>query len=237
MTTTSPTTGTSSNVNPAATTQKTSGNNATDASAASKSLDENYNQFLRLLTTQMQNQDPLNPMDTNQMTSQLVQFSAVEQAIGTNKRLDTLIGTQQNTATAGNLMYIGRGVEYAGDTFQYINGMSAIELGYQLDSEAQSTRIDILNSKNEVVYTTSGQTKPDTKHSFVWDFKDTGGNAVPIDTYRLNIAPTPKANEDYVKTKVYTRGLVTNVDNTESGKPVVHVNGTTVPISDIISVS
>lgn len=215
----------------------TTGSNASDTSAASKSLDDNYNSFLKLLTTQMQNQDPTNPMDTNQMTSQLVQFSAVEQAIGTNKRLDSLLSLQKTNTVSSNLMYLGRAVEYQGDTFQGSSDVSAIELGYQLSTASQSTRIDVMDSKGNVVYQTAGKTDGGTKQSFVWDFKDAKGNQLSkTDTYKINIAPTPLPNSDTIKTTTYTRGLVTNVDNSDSTNPVVHVNGQTVPISKIVSV-
>lgn len=213
------------------------GNNATDTSAASKSLDDNYNSFLKLLTTQMQNQDPTNPMDTNQMTSQLVQFSAVEQSIGTNKRLDSLLALQKTNTVSSNLMYLGRAVEYQGDTFQGSSDISAIELGYQLSAASQSTRIDIMDSKGNVVYQTSGKTDGGSKQSLVWDFKDAQGRQMSkTDTYKINVAATPLPNGDPITTTTYTRGLVTNVDYSDSSNPVVHVNGQTVPIAKIVSV-
>lgn len=214
----------------------------TSTAGAEKSLDENYNTFLNLLCTQMKNQDPTNPMDTNQMTQQLVQFSSVEQQIQTNKRLDTLIASQKSSTSAGNLMYIGHSVEYAGSSFEYASGMSAMELGYKFDKDVSAARVDILDSSGNVVDTqnvamdSTGKISANTKKSFVWDFKDSSGTAVSTGTYKIKVTPTAATKDDTVTSTTYVRGLVTNVDSSDADNPVVHVNNTTVDISKIVSV-
>lgn len=214
----------------------------TETEKAQASLDENYNTFLNLLCTQMKNQDPTNPMDTNQMTSQLVQFSSVEQQIGTNKRLETLIAGQNANVTAGNLMYIGRCVEYSGNSFQYTSDMTALELGYEFDKKVSSARVDILDASGKVVDTqdvamdADGYIAADTKKSFIWDFKDSSGNAVSTGTYKIKVTPTAATKGDTVASTTYVRGVVTNVDSSETDNPVVHVNNTTIPVSKIVSV-
>src|SRR3974390_2835673 len=82
----------------------------------------NFNEFLKLLTTQLQNQDPLSPMDTNQFTQQLVQFSSVEQQINMNTQLSTLISLQQTAQTAQAASFIGATVTVNGATAQLVNG-------------------------------------------------------------------------------------------------------------------
>jgi len=61
---------------------------AQKTTASKASLSQDFDDFLQLLTTQLQNQDPLNPMDSNEFTNQLVQFSQVEQQINSNQKLD-----------------------------------------------------------------------------------------------------------------------------------------------------
>jgi flagellar basal-body rod modification protein FlgD len=87
----------------AATTAKTTGSSATTSTAASSAkLTQDYNSFLKLLTTQMQNQDPLSPMESTEFTNQLVQFSQVEQQISQNTKLDKLVSLQNNNHTRAN---------------------------------------------------------------------------------------------------------------------------------------
>ena len=87
----------------ASTTAKTSSSSTstTTTAAASSKLTQDYNSFLKLLTTQMQNQDPLSPMELTEFTNQLVQFSQVEQQISQNSKMDKLIGLQNNNQTLG----------------------------------------------------------------------------------------------------------------------------------------
>src|SRR5476649_2407617 len=84
------------------------------ASTAQKTLAGNFNTFLTLLTTQLQNQDPLSPMDSNQFTQQLVQFSQVEQQINTNDNLKSLITQGTNQTGAYAVSYLGKAVTIAG---------------------------------------------------------------------------------------------------------------------------
>src|SRR4051812_45000764 len=83
---------------------------AATATGAAKTLAGNFNTFLTLLTTQLQNQDPLNPMDSNQFTQQLVQFSHVEQQLNTNDNLKTLIDLTKNRGAADSMSYLGKTV-------------------------------------------------------------------------------------------------------------------------------
>src|SRR6185503_3409362 len=87
---------------------------ATTAAASSatnkarQTLSSNYDMFLKLLTAQLQNQDPLSPMDSNQFTQQLVMYSQVEQQLTTNDNLSSLIALQKSAAGANAVSYLGR---------------------------------------------------------------------------------------------------------------------------------
>ena len=103
-------------------------------SFATSSLAENFDTFLTLLTVQLQNQDPLDPLDTNEFTSQLVQFTAVEQAIATNNNLESLIGLTELSHAATRISYLGKEVEAPGSTSYLTDGKA--EWSYVLDDEA-----------------------------------------------------------------------------------------------------
>ncbi|MCA0320949.1 MAG: hypothetical protein LCH88_23105 [Proteobacteria bacterium] len=100
-----------------ATTSGVSSNTATSTtSTAGARLSNNFDTFLQLLTTQLKNQDPTQPMDANQFTQQLVQYSQVEQQIATNSKLDNMIAAFTGNQTTASLGYLGKTVTYDAST-------------------------------------------------------------------------------------------------------------------------
>jgi len=99
---------------------------AAQTAQQSVSLAEDFTQFLTLLTTQLQNQDPLSPLDSNEFTNQLVQFSQVEQGINTNSKLDDLLSLQLNGAATSALGYVGLDVQYVSAEVSLEQGQSSI---------------------------------------------------------------------------------------------------------------
>src|ERR1700726_4094211 len=101
-----------------ATTPTTTTSNASTAQAAgdvgSQQLAGNFNSFLTLLTTQLQNQDPLSPLDTNQFTQQLVEFASVQQQVDMNTNMQTLISLQQTSEASSAMQLIGANVTLNG---------------------------------------------------------------------------------------------------------------------------
>src|SRR3954471_14201390 len=113
-------------------------------------LGQNFDTFLKLLTTQLQNQDPLTPMDSSQFTNQLVLFSQVEQQIAQNDKLAKQLTAQQTQLTEGALGYIGLDIQASGNAFQYAAG-SKVEIGYALGADAASAEASIVNDQGNVV--------------------------------------------------------------------------------------
>ncbi len=111
----------------------------TSSNSAMNQLSGNFQTFLKLLTTQLQNQDPLDPMDTSQFTQQLVEYSQVEQQIDTNGNLQSLIsqGTQQSAAYATG--YLGKTVTVSGGEGSLANGQA--QWTYNLGADATSTTL------------------------------------------------------------------------------------------------
>src|ERR1700756_952550 len=105
----------------------TNANTTTSSSNSSASNDNttiagNFQTFLQLLTTQLQNQNPLDPLDTNQFTAQLVQFAQVEQQLKSNSQLSTLVSLQQTAQNTQALNFVGQTVAVDGDTAPLTNG-------------------------------------------------------------------------------------------------------------------
>src|SRR5258706_3924220 len=111
------------------------------AQRAQKQLSTNFNTFLTLLTTQLKNQDPLSPMDSNQFTQQLVQFSQVEQQIDSNKNLESLISLTKTQTTTNAVSYLGKTLTITDGTAALQNG--AAKWAYSLPSDAASTKLMI----------------------------------------------------------------------------------------------
>src|SRR4051812_14277738 len=126
---------------------KSSGSSLSSTSGAT--LAGNFQTFLTLLTTQLKNQNPLDPLDTNQFTQQLVQFAGVEQQLKTNDELSSLIAAQQTAQSTQALTFVGRTAVVDGDTTNLTNHLASWNLNVPSNS---SVHISITNSAGATVF-------------------------------------------------------------------------------------
>jgi len=122
-------------------------NNNSAANVADTKLAQDFDQFLVLLTTQLQFQDPLDPLDSSQFTEQLVSFTQVEQSITTNKNLEALISQTQTAAMSNAVGYLGTEVTIETDRSGLRDGVAKWEYGLQ--TNAEETTISILDSTGQ----------------------------------------------------------------------------------------
>ena len=134
------------------------------ATAASNRLAESFDNFLTLLTTQLQNQDPLEPLETNEFTTQLVQFTNVEQQIAANTKLEKLIGLTETAQLSAALDTLGKIIEAPGDTAALAAGEAT--WGYSLATTADSVSIEVFDDAGKRVATEIGETAAGA-HTFV----------------------------------------------------------------------
>lgn len=147
---------------------------------ALSSLGNNFGDFLKLLMTQLQNQDPTSPMDTNQFTSQLVQFSSVEQQINTNSSLTQLIELTQGGEVLQASALVGKPVTVTADRIALQAGHGAI--GFDT---AVSSPVSIgIYSETGIKLRDATMTSQPGHNSWAWDGKDAAGNPVPDGAYR-----------------------------------------------------
>src|SRR5882762_2699796 len=107
----------------------TSADKTTTASTATTGIADNFQTFLTLLTTQLQNQNPLDPLDTNQFTQQLVQFAGVEQQLKSNDQLASLVKLQTTAQSTQALGFVGATAVVDGSTATLQNGQATWALG------------------------------------------------------------------------------------------------------------
>src|ERR1700734_2480669 len=208
-------------------TSSTGTGSSTTGNSAMDQLSGNFDTFLQLLTTQLQNQDPLSPMDSNQFTQQLVEFSQVEQQIDSNTNLQTLIsqGTSQSGAYATS--YLGKTVTVSGGQGALTNGQA--QWNYNLAAAATSTTLTVTNASGQAVFTGSGQTTAGN-NTFSWNGEDNNGNQLADGTYTLSVSATNRGTA--VTTAVTSAGTVSEVDMT-SGSPQLVIGSMEVPLSSI----
>jgi flagellar basal-body rod modification protein FlgD len=198
---------------------------------AQQQLSSNFDTFLQLLTTQLQNQDPMNPMDSNQFTQQLVEFSQVEQQLNTNDNLKTLINQGNSQAGAYAVSYLGKAVTVANGQAPLANSQAI--WAYNLATTAANTQLTVTDSKGNVVYNGAGETASGA-HVFTWNGQGTNGTQLADGTYKLNV--TAKAGDgSAVTSSVTSTGMVSEVDMT-SNPPVLMVGPMPVPLTDVAGV-
>ncbi len=202
------------------------------ANSAGSALSKNYDTFLSLLTTQLQHQDPLEPMDSSEFTSQLVQFSSVEQSILTNSNLENLLNLVATDQATNVVNFIGKEVEALGDTATLSGG--AAYWSYDLSAETASTEIRITDANGKLVYLGAGE-QSKGQHGFTWNGLDNNGVAQPDGTYAITVI-AKDSNGDTVSTTTGIRGLVTGVEGVDGVQHLI-IGGARVPLSDITKVS
>lgn len=210
------------------TSSATSNSNSTSSLAQ---LSENLDNFLTILTTQLQHQDPLSPMDTHEFTNQLVQFASVEQDIQSNRNLESLIALQETSIVVGAVSYIGKHVEVTGQTTK-LEGGSA-EFFYTLPEDANAAILAIYDENGTQVRFEKANTSAG-RHSYVWDGTDDKGQALPDGNYTIQVVGA-NADGDQITPEYAIRGKVTGVA-VEGGVPTLDLNGLDVPLANVVRV-
>lgn len=190
--------------------------------------------FLRLLTTQLQYQDPLNPMDNVQFVTQLAQFSQLEQTTALKDRMESSLDYLASLNTYGAAGLLGREVLVSGGVVS-LGSEQPAPLRYRLDGHAGRVGIRISDAAGTTVRFIDAGSQPAGANTVAWDGRDNQGRALPGGTYTYQVSAVDAAGEP-VRSATFTAGRVTGV-STEDGVVALTVNGVQVPASDVIAIT
>jgi flagellar basal-body rod modification protein FlgD len=163
-----------------------------------------------LLTTQLQNQNPLDPLDTNQFTQQLVQFAQVEQQLKSNSQLESLVNIEKSAQSTQALVFVGQTVAVDGSTAKFDGNAT---WNFTAPSNSSAT-ITITNSAGQTAYTGSFAIGSGNS-SFVWDGKGNDGTKWPAGDYKMTVTGKDTNGKD-VAISTEVQGTVDSVDLTAS---------------------
>ncbi|HEY8565843.1 MAG TPA: flagellar hook capping FlgD N-terminal domain-containing protein [Beijerinckiaceae bacterium] len=204
---------------------------AATVSPADKSrttIAQNFNSFLLLLTTQLKNQNPLEPLDTNQFTQQLVQFASVEQQLKSNDTLNALLTSAKSTTASNAAGFVGMQITADGATTTLSKGKAEWVIN-PAKACAQAT-VTIRDAKGNVV-SSKTQALAAGSQTFAWDGKDTTGLQVPPGDYTISVTGRDAAGQP-VSVKTEISGRVDGVD-LSGDAPILLVGSAQVPLAKV----
>jgi flagellar basal-body rod modification protein FlgD len=204
--------------------------------------DVDFNTFLKLLVTQLQNQDPLNPMEGTEFTGQIAQFSQLEQQIAGNSHLEELASARNYSEQAVAVSYIGKEVLAPSRAdFSKVSEVSVdlaeggeIDFAYELEEAAETVVVEIRNAEGDLVRTISGD-KGAGIHGVTWDGLDGDEAAVPAGSYKIAISAADDEG-GLISNRVYSYQEVAEVAGDNSGLILSFVGGKQALFDQVISV-
>ena len=190
--------------------------------------------FLNLLLTQMQNQDPLDPMDNQEFLSQIAQLSTVEQLRTTNSNLETLQLYQMSINNAQSVSLIGKEVTAAGDSIT-LEESGDTELSFNLAGEAKTAKVVIYDAEGSVVRTINLNDLEEGENSVTWDGNDRDGNPCTVGEYTFEVTAEDSSGLA-VTADTFIVGVVTGI-TFEEGTPMLQIGSHQVSMGDVFKVN
>lgn len=215
----------------AATTAPPPASTSTSNVVSQSTIAGNFDTFLQLLTTQLKNQNPLDPLDTNQFTQQLVQFAQVEQQLNMNTSLSTMISLQQAQQATSAVSLLGTTVTVSGTTAPLVNGKAAWTF---TSPSAGTATINVKDSTGATVY--SGTTPIQSgAQTYTWNGVGTNGAQSTGGNYTIAITATD-SNKQPIAVSTDASGTVDSIDVTQN-PPILMIGGQPYPLTQIKQVT
>jgi flagellar basal-body rod modification protein FlgD len=208
-----------------------SSSTASLGNAALQQLAGNFNDFLNLLLTQLQNQDPTSPMDTNSFTTELVQFTGVQQQVATNSSLTALLALNQQAQILDSAQYVGHSATVSASAITLQNSVGEISFN---GTAGETVQIAILNASGAPVVDTS-VTATQGVNTWTWNGLDANGNQMPDGAYSIGVV-TPSSGGGTTNVPFDVIGTATGVSNNGSNGVSLQLGSLSVGLSDLISI-
>jgi len=204
---------------------------ATPGGGLPKSQTVNQQQFLQLFVAQLQHQDPLSPLEPDQLTAQLAQFSQLEQLTGVNDRLDKLAGASKDSGGAALLNLLGKRVSFDGSTL-VVHGGKAPAVHYTVPEAADKVTATVRASDGTAVRVVELGAQGAGEHTFTFDGRGALGTALPDGSYRLEIAASKEGATTPTTLSLLTEATVDGVD-LSADPPALLVGGNTISFDQV----
>ena len=220
----------------AATTTTNSANSSTATNSA-LSLAGNFNTFLTLLTTQLKNQDPTNPVDSNQFTQQLVEFAGVQRQVQSNSLLQQLVNSSETNQAGGGVVIFCRrvAIQASGNHGAISRAGGKAQFGYTLAGTAATANVTITDSSGNTVFTGTGPTNSGS-NLVTWDGTNSiTGAAEPAGVYKISVKAADASGNAVTATPFIT-GTVTSA-SISNGTVELNIGALQVPESSVTSVT
>ncbi|MBF0278009.1 MAG: flagellar hook assembly protein FlgD [SAR324 cluster bacterium] len=190
--------------------------------------------FLNLMMVQMANQDPLDPMDSDQMMQQMAALGTVEQLQGVNAQLGKVVSTQEGIARASAFSYLDKDVEIGTNTLDVREG-NVPPASYSLEGPADKVYAHIINEEGEPIRVIKLESQQAGMHSFTWDGTDNDGDQVSNGIYQYRVVATTEDGES-INVSQFKKGRVSSV-SFENGQAMGVVNGEQIPLTKVKGVN
>ncbi|SRR6056297_3529613 len=175
--------------------------------------------FLELLVTQLENQDPLDPADSKEFSAQLAQFSSLEQLYNINDNLAGLEGLTGEMERLGALNMLDKSVVVQDDSFKLEEGMNSVELGYNLENSADKVSLKVMDSNGDTVASFEGQEGSVGQHTLSWNFADQSNPAITPGEYTLHVSAT--SHGESIKAQPLVQAYVQGLETGKSGNELL----------------
>jgi flagellar basal-body rod modification protein FlgD len=195
-------------------------------------LSSNFTSFIKLLTTQLKNQDPTQPTDPAQFTQQLVSFNQVEETLHTNSLLQDLLTLQQSNSLTSAVPYLGH-TAIVGDATMVVSGGNG-NVSYTMPDGMQSATVTVHDAKGNAVYTGNVNASSGT-HVFTWDGKTSKGTKAADGNYTVSLAGV-QANGQVAQIPLGAQGKVVRAGMVNDTLMLTLADGSTVPATRVTQV-
>ena len=189
--------------------------------------------FMKLFVTQMKNQDPLAPQDSNAMVAQLAQLTQVEQTYNMNTNMKNMLDAINSSSSMSAVSFLGKSVLAQGNQVSLSPGTQT-QLNFNMAEAADRLNIIIKDANGLTVRTLNQSKTAAGDGSMAWDGKDSNGNTLPSGTYSFSVAGINNDGSTFSGTP-YIKAVIDGI-KLDQGTTVLTAGGVSIPLASVVSV-